>query len=112
MSAKDEIKAINEELANDKDIESLAEELDLSEAVAIFADTPAGKATVVKLRHDVYQTINELFEASRNPDLPKMLGIVARLEANIQMLTKFVGAKWTSQELLEILQDTLKKKSE
>lgn len=113
MSTIDEVKEINEDLAEDEEIQEMSRDLDIAEDVANFANTPAGKATIKKLQSSLYGTVNELFAAyrSENPSLNGLIGIIARLESQSQMLAKFVGAKTEADTLLSMLQDKVKEKT-
>lgn len=113
MSAIDEIKEINSDVAEDPEVKELSESLDIAEELAQFSNTPAGKATIKKLQGSLYATLNELFGAyrSENPSLNGLIAIIARLESQSQMLAKFGGAKTEADSLLSMLQDKLKEKS-
>lgn len=113
MSTLDEVKEANENLAEDPEIVELSGDLDIAEELAVFSSTPAGKATIKKLRGGVYATLNELFTAYRSSDLSLnvLIAIIARLETQTQMLAKFTGAKSEADTLLETLQSLVKEKS-
>jgi len=113
MSAKDEIKEVNEDLLEDPEIVEMTEELDIAEELAMFANTPAGRSTIKKLQGSLYATLNSLFTAyrSENPSLNGLIAIIARLESQSQMLSKFNGAKTEADSLLTMLQEKVKEKS-
>lgn len=113
MTTQDEIKEINPDLAEDEEIVEMSEQLDLAEELAQFSNTPVGKSTIKKLQGNLYATLNDLFTAyrSENPSLNGLIGIIARLESQSQMLAKFGGAKTEADSLLKMLQDRLKEKS-
>lgn len=107
MSTIDEIKEVDEDLADDPKIQEMSGELDLAEELAQFANTPAGKSTIKKLQKSLYSTTNELFAAyrSENPSLNSLVAIIARLESQSSLLAKFTGASSEAETLLTIIQE-------
>ena len=101
----DELKQVKPGIEADPEIVAISDDLDLADELAGFVNTPAGKNTVAKLRAVSLNTLNELFELSRKAELQPLLGCIARLEQNIAMLRRFMGAKSDADALLDLLRE-------
>lgn len=107
----DEIKKVDETLADDPVIVEIAEDLDKAEELALFARSRSGKEAIKKIGNEVYAVINELFDSAREPKLENLLGVIARLEAKMQVYAMFTGAKDKATTLFDILTEKLGGKS-
>lgn len=100
-----EIKAVKPEAAENPEIISLSEDLDIADQLAGFANSAAGKSTIKKLSASVLNNLNELFETNRKPELYTLISCIARLEQSLAMLRRFSGAKSDAEALLDLLKD-------
>lgn len=98
--------------AEQKEIDE-AEVKDLNQAIDVASDlvswskTPAGKDTIERLQNESRKAMNELFAVlHENPELGRLISVVARFEASVQMLRRFIGA----DEDLDTLLDELARK--
>jgi len=95
--------------AEQKEIDE-AEVKDLNQAIDVASDlvswskTPAGKDTIERLQNESRKAMNELFAVLHDsPELGKLISVVARFEASVQMLRRFIGANEDLDTLLDEL---------
>ena len=87
--------------------EELKKDIDITQDLVSWTKTPAGRDTINKLRHEARKAMNEMFSVlHENPELAKLISVVARYEATVQMIKRFTGA----EEDLDILLDELARK--
>lgn len=103
----------------DKDAEQIKQEVDeveveeLNKAIDVAGDlvswskTPAGKDTIERLQNESRKAMNELFTMlHQNPEIGRLISAIARFEASVQMLRRFIGA----DEDLDVLLNELARK--
>lgn len=90
-----------------------AEVVELNKAIDVAGDlvswskTPAGKDTIERLQNESRKAMNELFTMlHQNPEMGRLISAIARFEASVQMLRRFIGA----DEDLDILLNELARK--
>ena len=72
----------------------LKEEIDVTHDLVAWTKTPAGKDTVDKLKNEARKAMNEMFSVlHENPELARLISVVARYEATMQMIKRFTGAE-------------------
>ncbi len=93
--------------ADEADIKELNNAIDVSHDLVSWSKTPAGKDTIDRLQNESRKAMNELFAAlHENPEIGRLVAIVARFEASVQMLRRFIGA----DEDLDVLLNELARK--
>ncbi|MCE9628686.1 MAG: hypothetical protein K8Q91_01695 [Candidatus Vogelbacteria bacterium] len=93
--------------AEDAEIEELNDAIDVTSDLVSWSKTPAGKDTIERLQTESRKAMNELFAVLHDsPELGKLISVVARFEASVQMLRRFIGA----DEDLDTLLDELARK--
>lgn len=93
--------------AEDVEVEELNKAIDVSQDLVSWSKTPAGKDTIERLQAESRKAMNELFAVLHDsPELGKLISVVARFEASVQMLRRFIGA----DEDLDTLLDELARK--
>ena len=93
--------------AEDAEVEELNKAIDVSQDLVSWSKTPAGKDTIERLQAESRKAMNELFAVLHDsPELGKLISVVARFEASVQMLRRFIGA----DEDLDTLLDELARK--
>lgn len=91
----------------DAEVEDLNKAIDVAGDLVSWSKTPAGKDTIDRLQNESRKSMNELFAVLHDsPELGKLISVVARFEASVQMLRRFVGA----DEDLDTLLDELSRK--
>ena len=91
----------------DAEVEELNKAIDVSQDLVSWSKTPAGKDTIERLQSESRKAMNELFAVLHDsPELGKLISVVARFEASVQMLRRFIGA----DEDLDTLLDELARK--
>jgi hypothetical protein len=91
----------------DAEVEELNKAIDIAGDLVSWSKTPAGKDTIDRLQSESRKAMNELFAVLHDsPELGKLISVVARFEASVQMLRRFVGA----DEDLDTLLDELSRK--
>ena len=89
------------------EVEELNKAIDVSQDLVSWSKTPAGKDTIDRLQNESRKAMNELFAVLHDsPELGKLISVVARFEASVQMLRRFIGA----DEDLDTLLDELARK--
>lgn len=93
--------------AEEAEIEELNDAIDVTSDLVSWSKTPAGKDTIERLQTESRKAMNELFAVLHDsPELGKLISVVARFEASVQMLRRFIGA----DEDLDTLLDELARK--
>ena len=91
----------------DTEVEELNKAIDVTSDLLSWTKTPAGKDTVERLQTESRKAMNELFAVlHESPEIGRLVSVVARFEASVQMLRRFVGA----DEDLDTLLDELARK--
>jgi hypothetical protein len=89
------------------EIEQLNDAIDVSNDLVSWSKTPAGKDTIERLQTESRKAMNELFAVLHDsPELGKLISVIARFEASVQMLRRFIGA----DEDLDVLLNELARK--
>lgn len=95
------------EEADTAEVEELNHAIDVANDLVSWSKTPAGKDTIDRLQNESRKAMNELFAVlHENPELGKLISVVARFEASVQMLRRFIGA----DEDLDVLLNELARK--
>ncbi len=95
------------EEADAAEVEEINHAIDVANDLVSWSKTPAGKDTIDRLQNESRKAMNELFAVlHENPELGKLISVVARFEASVQMLRRFIGA----DEDLDVLLNELARK--
>lgn len=93
--------------ADEAEVEELNHAIDVSNDLVSWSKTPAGKDTIERLQNESRKAMNELFAVlHESPELGKLISVIARFEASVQMLRRFIGA----DEDLDVLLNELARK--
>ena len=93
-----------QQAAEEAEVEEISQAIDVASDLISWTKTPAGKDTMDRLRTEARKTMNELFAVLHdNPELGKIISVIARFEASIQMMRRFSGAEDDLDTLLEEL---------
>ena len=93
--------------ADAAEVEEISKAADVAGDLVSWTKTPAGKDTVERLQNESRKAMNELFAVlHENPEIGRLVSVVARFEASVQMLRRFVEA----EEDLDALLDELARK--
>ncbi len=93
--------------AEEAEVEELNDAIDVTSDLVSWSKTPAGKDTIERLQTESRKAMNELFSVLHDsPELGKLISIIARFEASVQMLRRFIGA----DEDLDVLLNELARK--
>jgi hypothetical protein len=93
--------------AEEADVEQLNDAIDVTSDLVSWSKTPAGKDTIERLQTESRKAMNELFAVLHDsPELGKLISVIARFEASVQMLRRFIGA----DEDLDVLLNELARK--
>lgn len=93
--------------AEEAEVDELNKAIDVSQDLISWSRTPAGKDTIDRLQNESRKAMNELFAVLHDsPELGKLVSVIARFEASVQMLRRFIGA----DEDLDILLNELARK--
>ena len=93
--------------ADEAEVKEINQAIDVASDLVSWSKTPAGKDTIERLQNESRKAMNELFAVLHDsPELGKLISVVARFEASVQMLRRFVGA----DEDLDTLLDELSRK--
>jgi hypothetical protein len=93
--------------AEEVEIEQLNDAIDVTNDLVSWSKTPAGKDTIERLQNESRKAMNELFSVLHDsPELGKLISVIARFEASVQMLRRFIGA----DEDLDVLLNELARK--
>ena len=93
--------------ADEAEVKEISQAIDVASDLVSWSKTPAGKDTIERLQNESRKAMNELFAVLHDsPELGKLISVVARFEASVQMLRRFIGA----DEDLDTLLDELARK--
>ena len=93
--------------AEEAEVEELNDAIDVTSDLVSWSKTPAGKDTIERLQTESRKAMNELFSVLHDsPELGKLISVIARFEASVQMLRRFIGA----DEDLDVLLNELARK--
>ena len=105
-NAEEEAKQ-EQQLADEVEVEELSKAIDVAGNLVSWSKTPAGKDTIERLQNESRKAMNELFTMlHQNPEMGRLISAIARFEASVQMLRRFIGA----DEDLDILLNELARK--
>lgn len=94
--------------ADEADVEELNKAIDVTSDLVSWSKTPAGKDTIDRLQNESRKAMNELFAVlHESPELGKLVSVIARFEASVQMLRRFIGA---DEDLDTLLNELAKKR--
>lgn len=95
------------QVVDDAEVADLNKAIDVAGNIVSWSKTPAGKDTIDRLQNESRKAMNELFTLlHQNPELGRLISAIARFEASVQMLRRFVGA----DEDLDVLLNELARK--
>lgn len=95
------------QVVDDAEVADLNKAIDVAGNLVSWSKTPAGKDTIDRLQNESRKAMNELFTLlHQNPELGRLISAIARFEASVQMLRRFVGA----DEDLDVLLNELARK--
>ena len=95
------------EQVDEAEVAELNKAIDVSQDLVSWSRTPAGKDTIDRLQNESRKAMNELFTMlHQNPEIGRLISAIARFEASVQMLRRFIGA----DEDLDILLNELARK--
>lgn len=90
--------------AEEAEVEEISQAIDVASDLVSWTKTPAGKDTMERLQSEARKAMNELFAVlHENPELGRIIAVVARFEAAVQMMRRFSGAEDDLDTLLEEL---------
>lgn len=93
--------------AEEAEVGELNDAIDVTSDLLSWSKTPAGKDTIERLQTESRKAMNELFAVLHDsPELGKLISVIARFEASVQMLRRFIGA----DEDLDVLLNELARK--
>jgi hypothetical protein len=93
--------------ATEAEVQEISQAIDVASDLVSWTRTPAGKDTIERLQNESRKAMNELFAVLHdNPELGRIISVVARFEAAVQMMRRFSGAS----EDLDTLLDELSRK--
>ena len=99
--------SVEQKEIDEAEVKELSEAIDVANDLVSWSKTPAGKDTIDRLQNESRKAMNELFAVLHDsPELGKLISVVARFEASVQMLRRFIGA----DEDLDTLLDELARK--
>lgn len=97
----------SKQVVDDAEVADLNKAIDVAGNLVSWSKTPAGKDTIDRLQNESRKAMNELFTLlHQNPELGRLISAIARFEASVQMLRRFVGA----DEDLDVLLNELARK--
>ncbi len=89
---------------DEAEVKQLNQAIDVASDLVSWSKTPAGKDTIERLQSESRKAMNELFAVlHENPELGRLISVVARFEASVQMLRRFIGANEDLDTLLDEL---------
>lgn len=92
---------------DEAEVEELNKAIDVAGDLVSWSKTPAGKDTIERLQNESRKAMNELFTMlHQNPEIGRLISAIARFEASVQMLRRFIGA----DEDLDVLLNELARK--
>ena len=95
---------INSKAVVTAEVKEINQAIDVASDLVSWSKTPAGKDTIERLQNESRKAMNELFAVLHDsPELGKLISVVARFEASVQMLRRFIGANEDLDTLLDEL---------
>ncbi|MDE1970920.1 MAG: hypothetical protein KGI50_05090 [Patescibacteria group bacterium] len=92
---------------DEAEVKELNKAIDVAGDLVSWSRTPAGKDTIERLQNESRKAMNELFTMlHQNPEMGRLISAIARFEASVQMLRRFIGA----DEDLDVLLNELARK--
>lgn len=99
--------AEQEQPADQAEVEEINKAIEVATDIVSWSKTPAGKDTIERLQSESRKAMNELFTMlHQSPEMGRLISAIARFEASVQMLRRFIGA----DEDLDVLLDELSKR--
>ncbi len=100
-----QVEAIAEQKEVDvAEVKELNRAIDVASDIVSWSNTPAGKDTIERLQNEPRKAMNELLSVLHDsPELGKLISVVARFEASVRMLRRFIGANEDLDTLLNEL---------
>lgn len=99
--------AEQEEAPDQAEVEEINKAIEVATDIVSWSKTPAGKDTIERLQNESRKAMNELFTMlHQNPEIGRLISAIARFEASVQMLRRFIGA----DEDLDVLLDELSRR--
>jgi hypothetical protein len=96
--------------AEEAEIKQLNDAIDVASDLVSWSKTPAGKDTIERLQNESRKAMNELFAVlHESPELGRLISVVARFEASVQMLRRFIGA---DEDLDTLLNELIRKRGQ
>lgn len=96
--------------ADEVEIKELNQAIDVANDLVSWSKTPAGKDTIERLQNESRKAMNELFAVlHESPELGRLISVVARFEASVQMLRRFIGA---DEDLDTLLNELIRKRGQ
>lgn len=96
--------AEGEQPVEEAEIKEINDAIDVTSDLVSWTKTPAGKDTIERLQNESRKAMNELFAVlHENPEFGRLISVVARFEASVQMLRRFIGADEDLDTLLDEL---------
>jgi len=95
---------VEQKEADEAEVKEINQAIDVASDLVSWSKTPAGKDTIERLQNESRKAMNELFAILHDsPELGKLISVVARFEASVQMLRRFIGANEDLDTLLDEL---------
>jgi len=95
---------VEQKEADEAEVKEINQAIDVASDLVSWSKTPAGKDTIERLQNESRKAMNELFAVLHDsPELGKLISVVARFEASVQMLRRFIGANEDLDTLLDEL---------
>jgi hypothetical protein len=94
-----------------EETEAIQKAIDVATDLSAWTKTPAGRDTVDRLRSEARLAMNDCFSMlHENPELGRLVSALARFEASVQMIRRFVGADTDLEFLMSELEERKAKK--
>lgn len=78
----------------DEEVGELESAIGVSQDLVSWIKTPAGRDTIERLQNEARKAMNEMFALlHESPEHGRLISVVARFEAAIQMARRFTGAE-------------------
>lgn len=95
------------EKPDEAEVGEINKAIEVATDIVSWSKTPAGKDTIERLQSESRKAMNELFTMlHQSPEMGRLISAIARFEASVQMLRRFIGA----DEDLDVLLDELSKR--
>ena len=108
---RDVIKAFPE-LEKDKDVESVADELDAAQEISSFATSPAGIEMIDTQTASARSILKYLLENYSKMSLELIQAQLARLEARTKFILELQGAPENEENLQSLLDEMIKERKQ